>query len=156
MELAVVPPLHRPLRPEGQPDPLRDDLAMQIEASALDLLDPARLEALAEDLGVMQRQRMHPIGLVSCALIVSALQRSTDTQGRLLDAQRTYEAMGGPEGGLGGQPQRLPLPSPQKRRGAADRAEPAAASDGGADERRGAAWATVDLPRCHHPRRLRI
>jgi hypothetical protein len=67
-----------------------------VEASALDLLDPAKLSALAEDLGVMQRQRMHHIGLVSCTLIVSALQRSTDTQGRLLDAQRTYEAMGGP------------------------------------------------------------
>jgi hypothetical protein len=102
MELAVVPLLHRPLQPEGKPDPLRDDLALRIEASALDLLDPARLEALAEDLGVMQRQRMHHIGLVSCALIASALQRSTDTQGRLLDAQRTYEAMGGPEGSPSG------------------------------------------------------
>lgn len=102
MDLALVPPLHRPLQPEGKPDPLRDDLAARIENSALDLLDPARLEALAEDLGVMERRRMHHIGLVSCALIVSALQRSTDTQGRVLDAQRTYEAMGGPEGSASG------------------------------------------------------
>jgi hypothetical protein len=41
MELAIAPLLHRPLRPEGNLDPLRDDLALQIEASALDLLDPA-------------------------------------------------------------------------------------------------------------------
>ena len=102
MDLAVVPMLHRPLRPERMPDPLRDELALRIERSALDLLDPARLEALAEDLGVTQRRRMHHLGLVSCALIVSALQRSTDTQGRLLDAQRTYEAMGGPEGSASG------------------------------------------------------
>ena len=79
MDLAIAPVLHRPLRPEGKPDPLRDEFASKIETPALDLLDPAWLEAVAEDLGVTQRQRMHHIGLVSCALVVSALQRSTDT-----------------------------------------------------------------------------
>jgi hypothetical protein len=32
-------------------------------------------------------------------LVLSAFERSTDTEGRWLDAQRTYEALGGPEAG---------------------------------------------------------
>jgi hypothetical protein len=42
---------------------------------------------------------VHHIGLVACSLILSALERSTDTEGRWLDAQRTYEALGGPDAG---------------------------------------------------------
>src|ERR1700679_1538276 len=63
MDLAVVPPLRRSLRPEKALDPLRD--------------------------------RVHHVGLIVVSLVLSALQRSTDTQGRLLDARRTYEAIGG-------------------------------------------------------------
>jgi hypothetical protein len=102
MELAIVPVLNRPLRPEGKPDPLRDQLATLVESSVLELLDPARLEAMAEDMRVLERHRTHHVGLVGCAMVLSALQRSTDTQGRFLDAQRTYEALGGPEGSASG------------------------------------------------------
>jgi hypothetical protein len=95
MELAVVPPLRRSLRPEKAPDPLRDRLAAQIETSALELLDPERLAARAEDLRIKKRDRVHHLGLIVDAMVLSALQRSTDTDGRLLDAQRTYEGIGG-------------------------------------------------------------
>jgi putative transposase len=95
MELAVIPPLRRSLRSEKAPDPLRDRLAELIETSALELLDPERLAARAEDLRIKERDRVHHVGLIVDALVLSALQRSTDTQGRLLDARRTYEAIGG-------------------------------------------------------------
>src|SRR5262249_34614554 len=51
--------------------------------------------ARAEDLRIKERDRVHHLGLIVDALVLSALQRSTDTQGRLLDARRTYEAIGG-------------------------------------------------------------
>lgn len=95
MELAIVPQLRRSLRPERVPDPLRDRLAALIETSALELLDPERLAARAEDLRIKERDRVHHIGLIVAAMVLSALQRSTDTDGRLLDAQRTYEQLGG-------------------------------------------------------------
>jgi hypothetical protein len=95
MELAIIPPLRRSLRPEKAPDPLRDRLAALIETTALELLDPERLAARAEDLRVKDRNRVHHIGLIIDAMVLSALQRSTDTDGRLLDAQRTYEEIGG-------------------------------------------------------------
>jgi putative transposase len=95
MELAVIPPLRRSLRAEKAPDPLRDRLAALIETSALELLDPERLAARAEDLRIKERDRVHHIGLIVDAMVLSALQRSTDTDGRLLDAQRTYEELGG-------------------------------------------------------------
>ena len=99
MDLAVIPTLRRPLRPEKAPDPLRDQLAEVIEASAIDLLDPARLDARAEDLRIIERHRVHHAGLVVGSLVLSALQRSTDTDGRWLDARRTYEAIGGASSG---------------------------------------------------------
>jgi putative transposase len=99
MELAVVPPLRRSLRPEKTPDPLRDQLANLIETSAVELLDPERLAARAEDLRIKERDRVHHVGLVVDALVLSALQRSTDTDGRWLDARRTYEAIGGARSG---------------------------------------------------------
>ena len=91
-ELLVVPPLRRALRSEQAPDPLRDQLAAVVEQSALAMLDPAVIEAQAEGMRLTERHRVHHAGLVVVALILSALQRSTDTQGRWLDAQRTYEA----------------------------------------------------------------
>jgi hypothetical protein len=74
---------------------LREMLADVIESSAMDLLDPDRLQAIAEDLRVVERRRGYHAGLVAVSLILSALQRSTDTQGRLIDARRVYEALGG-------------------------------------------------------------
>ncbi len=99
MELAVVPRLRRPLRAERQPDPLRDQFSRVVEASALELLDPDRIEAIGEDMGVIRRHRVHHPGLIVCSLVLSAFERSTDTEGRWLDAQCTYEMLGGPEAG---------------------------------------------------------
>lgn len=96
MELAVLPRLYRPLKSELAPDPLRERIAAAVELCAVKMLDPARLEAMAEDMGLVQKKRVHHAGLIVCAVILSAFQRSTDTQGRWLDAQRTYEAIGGP------------------------------------------------------------
>lgn len=98
-ELFVVPPLRRALRSEQAPDPLRDQLAAVVEQSALELLDPALIEAQAEDMRLIKRRRVHHAGLVVDSLILSALQRSTDTEGRWLDAQRTYESIGGARSG---------------------------------------------------------
>ena len=96
MELAIVPRLHRPLKSELRPDPLRDRIAAAVELCAVKMLDPALLEAIAEDMGLVKKKRVHHAGLIVCAVILSAFQRTTDTQGRWLDAQRTYEAIGGP------------------------------------------------------------
>jgi putative transposase len=96
MELAVLPRLYRPLKSELAPDPLREHIAAAVELCAVKMLDPARLEAIAEDMGLVQKKRVHHAGLIICAVILSAFQRSTDTQGRWLDAQRVYEAIGGP------------------------------------------------------------
>src|ERR1700729_1491542 len=96
MELAVLPRLYRPLKSELAPDPLREHIAAAVELCAVKMLDPARLEAIAEDMGLVRKKRVHHTGLIVCAVILSAFQRSTDTQGRWLDAQRVYEAIGGP------------------------------------------------------------
>lgn len=98
-ELFVVPPLRGALRSEQAPDPLRDQLAAVVEQSALEMLDPAVIEAQAEDMRLFERRRVHHAGLVVVSLMLSALQRSTDTQGRWLDAQRTYESIGGARSG---------------------------------------------------------
>ncbi len=98
-ELFVVPPLRRALRSEQAPDPLHEQLAAVVERSALEMLDPDLIEAQAEDMRLIKRRRVHHAGLLVVALILSALQRSTDTQGRWLDAQRTYEGIGGARSG---------------------------------------------------------
>jgi hypothetical protein len=74
---------------------MREMLADVIEASAMELLDPERLHAIAEDLRVVERRRGYDAGLVAVSIVLSALQRSTDTQGRLADARRVYEMLGG-------------------------------------------------------------
>lgn len=99
MKLAIVPPLRHAFRSGHTPDPIRDLLAAAVEKTAIEMLDPERIRALAEDMGVSQRQRVHHAGLVIDSLILSALQRSTDTEGRWLDAQRTYERLGGMQSG---------------------------------------------------------
>jgi putative transposase len=98
-ELFVVPPLRRALRSEQALDPLREQLAAVVERSAVEMLDPDVIAAQAEDMRLVERQRVHHAGLLIDALILSALQRSTDTQGRWLDAQRTYESIGGARSG---------------------------------------------------------
>ena len=99
MRLAVIPPLRHAFRSENSPDPLRDLFADAVEQTALGMLDPERILALSEDMGVTRRKRVHHAGLVVDGLSLSALQRSTDTEGRWLDAQRTYEALGGARSG---------------------------------------------------------
>lgn len=79
-------------------DPLHEALAGAIAGSCLTMCDPDRLQGLAEDLRLVERQRLHHLGLIAVAMILSALQRSTDTCGRLLDAQAVYEQLGGPVG----------------------------------------------------------
>jgi hypothetical protein len=74
---------------------LQDQLADVIERSAVELLDPERLLAIAEDVRAVSRQRGYHAGWVVVSLVLSALQRSTDTEGRLLDARRTYETLTG-------------------------------------------------------------
>jgi hypothetical protein len=74
---------------------MREMLADVIETSAIELLDLDRLQAIAEDLRVVERRRGYHAGLVAVSLVLSALQRSTDTQGRLVDARRVYEMLGG-------------------------------------------------------------
>ena len=96
MELAILPRLYRPLKSELAPDPLRERIAAAVELCAVKMLDPALLEAIAEDMGLIKKKRVHHAGLIVCAVILSAFQGPTDTQGRWLDAQRTYEAIGGP------------------------------------------------------------
>ncbi len=98
-ELFVLPRLRRLPRSERSPDALQEQLAAVVERSALAMLDPDAIAAQAEDMGLVERQRLHHAGLVVVALILSALQRSTDTQGRWLDGQRTYESIGGEHSG---------------------------------------------------------
>jgi hypothetical protein len=101
MELAIVPRLHRRLRPSGGADPLQEKLARHVEQSVVAMLDPDRIEAMAEDMRLFERKRVHHAGLVVCAFVLSAFERSTDTEGRLLDARMTYEQLGGPPSGKG-------------------------------------------------------
>jgi len=97
--LFVPPRLRRPLRSERKPEPLRERLGVVVEQSTLSLLDPARIEAMCEDLGIVKLQRVHHVGLLVCSLVLSALERPTDTSGRWLDAQAVYVQLGGPRAG---------------------------------------------------------
>jgi len=99
MELAVVPQLRRRFGSELAADPLSELLAHGVQEAGVDMLDPNRILALAEDMRVVERMRVHHAGLVVCSLVLSALQRSTDTEGRWLDAQRVYEILGGSRSG---------------------------------------------------------
>jgi len=94
--LVVPPRRYCPTKPEKSPDPLQERLAGVVHESVVSMLDPRRLNALALDLGVVVRERDHNAGLLTCALVLSAIERQTDTSGRWLDAQRVYENLGGP------------------------------------------------------------
>lgn len=98
-DLYVVPKLHRPLRAAGAPDPLRDAFAEHVATATLALLDPDRIEAIGEDLGIVRKHRVHHAGLLVCAMVLSALERGSDTEGRWLDIQTTYRRLGGPDSG---------------------------------------------------------
>jgi len=97
MELALssARPRRGSRRPQVRERALRDRCAAVVEQGARELVDPERIEAAAEDLRLFARRREHHVGLVVCSLILSAMQRSTDTEGRWLDAQRVYEDIGG-------------------------------------------------------------
>ena len=97
MELTIAPLLYRP--PPPKPDPLRDLFAAYVERSVLSMLDPDRIDALAEDMRVVQRHRVHHSGLLVCGLVLSAFRHS-EVEGRWLDAASTYRKLGGPETGM--------------------------------------------------------
>lgn len=94
-ELAVVPRLHRPGRAERIVESVAERLATHVEQSVRALLDPDRIQGIAEDLRAVQRVRVHHAGLVVSAFVLSAFEGSRDTQGRILDAWTTYRALGG-------------------------------------------------------------
>jgi hypothetical protein len=98
-ELFVIPKLHRTLRAAAAPDPLRDAFAKHVEEATLALLDPDRIEAIGEDLGIILKHRVHHAGLLVCAMVLAALERGSDTEGRWLDTQTTYRRLGGPDSG---------------------------------------------------------
>jgi hypothetical protein len=99
MQLAVVSRLRYPKRPEVAEDPLEDRLAVHFEEVARRYLDPDRIEAIAEDLRIVKRRRVHSAGLVAAAFVVSAFEGSSDTEGRILDGWQTYLALGGTRSG---------------------------------------------------------
>lgn len=95
MELFVIPRPWRPTLVSEPEDPSVLALRAVLTTSIGSFLDAARLHALAWDLGCVARNRKHHAGLVTVALILSALQQGADTQGRWLDAQTIYERLGG-------------------------------------------------------------
>lgn len=99
MDLHLPAGLRRPHRPASIALPLRDRLAAHVASSTLSLLDPDRIEAIAEDMRIVELHRLHHAGLVVCAVVLSAFEQGSDTEGRWLDAQRVYEELGGPVSG---------------------------------------------------------
>jgi len=99
MQLAVIPQVYWRRDAAVESDELRKRLAAVVDATVLDWLDPERIDALAEDLRVVRRRRLHHFGLIVCSLVLSALERGADTRGRWLDAQATYRALGGADSG---------------------------------------------------------
>jgi putative transposase len=99
MELHLPPGLRRPHRPASAGHPLRDRLAAHVASATLSLLDPDRIEALGEDMRIIELHRVHHAGLVVSALVLSAFEQGSDTEGRWLDAQQVYVELGGPVSG---------------------------------------------------------
>jgi len=97
--LFVPPRLDRTFRSERKPDPLRERLATVVESATLSLLEPNKIEALAFDMGVIKLRRVHHVGLLVSSLVLSALERQSDTSGRWLDAQVVYNQIGGSPAG---------------------------------------------------------
>jgi hypothetical protein len=87
----------RPIKEARRAHELQAGLAKVVEESALGLLDAERIEAIAYDLGAFSYERRVRPGLLGCALVLSAIERQTDTSGRWLDAQGVYVDLGGVE-----------------------------------------------------------
>ncbi len=77
-EALFVPPREFRPRSELAADPLRDRLSKVVEESALSLLDPRRLQAQAEDLGVVKLRRVHHLGLLVTSLVTTRMQADGD------------------------------------------------------------------------------
>ncbi len=90
-----MPRLRRGLVASRPVTPLADRLAPHVDTAFRAMLDPDRIDALAEDLGAIKRRRSLHAGLAACAWILSAFERGTDTEGRQLDAHRIYDQLGG-------------------------------------------------------------
>ena len=99
MELAVAPSLHRPSSAAGS-DPLVALFAPYVERSVVGMLDPGRIDMVAEDLRAVQRRRKHHAGLLVSALVLSAFRGPSDIEGRWLDAASIYRDIGGCDGGM--------------------------------------------------------
>lgn len=93
------PRLRRGLDHVSTVTPLAERLAPHIDGAFRAMLDPDRIDALAEDLGAIERHNVYHAGLAVCAWVLSSFERGTDTEGRQLDARRTYEQLGGRRGG---------------------------------------------------------
>ncbi|CAN97998.1 hypothetical protein predicted by Glimmer/Critica [Sorangium cellulosum So ce56] len=70
-------PLHGYAEP-GDPHALRDAFASQVAETALALLDPDRIEAIGEDMGIVLQHRTHHAGLHLrlCAAARPSIRRS--------------------------------------------------------------------------------
>ena len=79
MELAVLPRLYRPLKSELAPDPLRERIAAAVELCAVKMLDPALIEAIAEDTGLIKKK-------------LSQVERIARLAGRMFAALQRHHA----------------------------------------------------------------
>lgn len=95
MELYVPPKFWRPSPRLVSESAIAEPLRTLLASSWGSFLDPDRLQALAEDLGCAQRQRELHSGILTIALIFTALQQGADTQGRWLDAHALCQRLGG-------------------------------------------------------------
>lgn len=97
--LFVAPKLHRVLRPAADTPPLRDQFAPHVVEATLGMLGPDLIEAAGEDLGIVRKHRVHHAGLLACAMVLAAVERGSDFEGRWLDTQVIYRRLGGPDSG---------------------------------------------------------
>ena len=58
-------------------------------------LSPVRLQARAEDLRLIERVGKIDVGIVTVAMVLASLMRSSDAEGRILDAFAIYRQIGG-------------------------------------------------------------
>ena len=98
MELALAPTLRRP-PPPTKTDALRDRFAPYVEQAVVTMLDADRIDAMAEDMRIVRRHRVHHSGLLVCAMVLSSFRQS-EVEGRWLDAASIYRELGGPETGM--------------------------------------------------------
>lgn len=70
MEPFVMPRLRQGLISPAMVSPLADRLAPHIDAAFRTMLDPDRIQAIAEDLGAVERRSVHHAGLAVCAWVL--------------------------------------------------------------------------------------